>query len=93
MTEYNPRDDARKSYDVAIEAKRLRGDTHWPERDEPTATPKKEFRAQCGECDHIWVVAYLPMDLSKVANIMKTARCPNCAGAKLFVAPEAPNDK
>lgn len=28
--DYSPSEDARKSYDVAIEAKRLRGDTHWP---------------------------------------------------------------
>lgn len=33
MSEYNPTDDARKSYDAAIEAKRLRGDTHdWVDR-------------------------------------------------------------
>lgn len=30
--EYDPADDARRSYEVAVEAKRLRGDTHWPER-------------------------------------------------------------
>ncbi|GAA4108656.1 DNA modification methylase [Aminobacter aganoensis] len=28
MSDYDPADDARKSYDAAIEAKRLRGDTH-----------------------------------------------------------------
>ena len=28
MNEYDPSEDARKSYDAAIEAKRLRGDTH-----------------------------------------------------------------
>lgn len=28
--DYDPAEDARLSYDVAIEAKRKRGDTHWP---------------------------------------------------------------
>lgn len=29
--DYNPSEDARRCYDVAIEAKRKRGDAHWPE--------------------------------------------------------------
>lgn len=40
MTEYDPADDARKSYDVAIEAKRQRGDTHWPEQLSPQNSEK-----------------------------------------------------
>lgn len=32
MSDYDPADDSRKSYDVAIVAKRERGDTHWPDR-------------------------------------------------------------
>ncbi len=32
MVDYNPSDDAKKSYDLAVEAKRERGDTHWPDR-------------------------------------------------------------
>lgn len=31
----NAADDAKKSCDVAVEAKRLRGDTHWPESKRP----------------------------------------------------------
>lgn len=30
--EYDPADDARKSYDGAVEAKQKRGDKHWPKR-------------------------------------------------------------
>lgn len=30
IDDYNAADDAKKSYEVAVEAKRLRGDTHWP---------------------------------------------------------------
>jgi len=29
---YDPAEDGRKSYDVAVEAKRKRGDRHWPKR-------------------------------------------------------------
>lgn len=29
---YDPADDSRKSYDAAVEAKRKRGDKHWPTR-------------------------------------------------------------
>ncbi|WP_146201512.1 hypothetical protein [Pseudaminobacter salicylatoxidans] len=29
---YDAADDARKSYEVAVEAKRVRGDKHWPKR-------------------------------------------------------------
>ncbi|MEN5278888.1 hypothetical protein ABE527_18325 [Brucella sp. TWI432] len=92
MSEYDPRDDSRKSYDVAVEAKRQRGDTHWPDREGPLAPPKKELRAQCGGCTHIWVVAYLPMELTKAATLMKNAACPNCASKSIFLAPENKSD-
>ncbi|NKB96834.1 hypothetical protein HED48_23505 [Ochrobactrum intermedium] len=49
MTEYDPADDARKSYDVAVEAKRQRGDTHWPERIELPHLQKNELRGRCGD--------------------------------------------
>ncbi|WPM83118.1 hypothetical protein R5W60_21730 (plasmid) [Brucella pseudintermedia] len=88
MTEYDPADDARKSYDVAIEAKRQRGDTHWPERLEPPHPQKEQLRARCGDCSHVWVVAHLPMELTKVAGLMKSAACPACAGKNLFLAQE-----
>jgi hypothetical protein len=31
-TEYDPAEDGRKSYEAAVEAKRKRGDRHWPKR-------------------------------------------------------------
>ncbi|HHV68223.1 MAG TPA: hypothetical protein GXX48_11345 [Ochrobactrum intermedium] len=40
MTEYDPADDARKSYDFAVEAKRQRGDKHWPKRLSPQNSEK-----------------------------------------------------
>lgn len=37
--------------------------------------------AQCsdGACKHRWIVAYLPMELIKAAELMKRAACPKCA--------------
>lgn len=46
----------------------------------------KELRGSCGECSHVWTLAYLPMDLTKVADICKRAICPACACKKVFVA-------
>ncbi|WP_247875595.1 MULTISPECIES: hypothetical protein [unclassified Brucella] len=43
MTEYDPADDSRKSYDVAVEAKRQRGDTHWPEQISAATLEKSEM--------------------------------------------------
>lgn len=43
MTDYDPAEDARKCYDVAIESKRLRGDKHYPV---PASQKKRnKFRA------------------------------------------------
>lgn len=29
-------------------------------------------------CEHRWVIAYLPMKLTKAATLMKNATCPKC---------------
>lgn len=39
---YDPAKDSAGSYAAAVEAKRLRGDTHWPERKERPADPETE---------------------------------------------------
>lgn len=43
MTEYDPADDARTSYDFAVEAKRQRGDKHWPKRLSPQNSEKSSM--------------------------------------------------
>ncbi|MDH0126654.1 site-specific DNA-methyltransferase [Brucella intermedia GD04153] len=54
MAEYNPSDDAKKCYDLAVEAKRERGDAHWPER---LPYRRKEVIGDCtlylGDCMEI----------------------------------------
>ncbi len=47
---------------------------------------KTPFRANCGECGHKWVAAWLPMKILKAAEVLRTARCPLCASGKVFVA-------
>lgn len=44
------------------------------------------LRGSCGDCGHVWVVAYLPMELTKVVRIAGRAACPMCAGSQVFVA-------
>lgn len=54
MSEYDPADDARKSYDAAIEAKRARGDTHYPIPASQQPWKRKEVIGDCtlylGDC-------------------------------------------
>lgn len=37
--------------------------------------------ALCGDkdCGHRWIVAHLPMELTKAALLMERAACPKCA--------------
>lgn len=44
------------------------------------------LRGRCGGCGHVWVVAYLPMDVVSLAKLARGAACPMCAGSKVFVA-------
>ena len=39
----------------------------------------KEMWVRCGKCEHSWLAAYLPMELEKVARIMRRLACPMCA--------------
>lgn len=49
--DYDPAEDARRSYEAAVEAKRQRGDTHWPQRasDSPTRSPIRR-EVVIGDC-------------------------------------------
>lgn len=52
-----------------------------------TDEPKKPFWAKCGDCAHCWPMAYLPMDVSKLSQVIgRKPRCPKCASTKVFVA-------
>ena len=44
--------------------------------------------ARCGDdaCRHVWIVAYLPMQIERVAMLMKRAACPKCAHERPVLA-------
>lgn len=53
----------------------------------------KELRAVCGDCRHSWVVAYLPMEVAKLARIARGSFCPQCASSRVFLkSPGRPSD-
>ena len=39
----------------------------------------KEMWVLCGDCEHKWVAAHLPMTIEKVSVIMRRLICPKCA--------------
>jgi ssDNA-binding Zn-finger/Zn-ribbon topoisomerase 1 len=43
----------------------------------------------CPTCPHTWAAAHLPMEMGKVARLMKGLHCPKCGGAKMFMATAA----
>lgn len=43
-----------------------------------SAVNRKPQHVACDTCEHVWVVAYLPMDTSVFTAILKGARCPSC---------------
>lgn len=47
------------------------------------------MRCRCGDCGWVWVIAYLPMPVEKVARLGLRAACPMCACTKVFLAPSA----
>jgi hypothetical protein len=40
---------------------------------------------RCGDCFHVWTVAYLPMPPDKLAKLLCRAACPACAGTDVSV--------
>lgn len=54
--------------------------------------PKKAFWAKCGECDHIWIAHYLPMELHKAAKILGALHCPMCGVDASEITPAKQDD-
>jgi ribosomal protein S27AE len=38
--------------------------------------------ATCPPCSQTWIIAYLPMEMEKLARLMKGAACPKCGEKK-----------
>lgn len=45
-------------------------------------TARNEIWVTCPPCTWTWIIAYLPMDVSKLAKVNKAARCPKCGEHK-----------
>lgn len=75
-------------------ARQRHPDAFAPMHDVSGADHEKQLNAKCGACDCVFLVAYLPMDLEKAAQLMKRAACPSCGETKrIFVASSPPVDK
>jgi len=53
---------------------------------DPAPLDKGRLQGRCGDCDHVWVVAYLPMAVSRAAELARLARCPRGCEGKVFCA-------
>lgn len=50
---------------------------------------KQPMQVQCGKCDHEWIAAWTPMEMGKMAKLLKGLRCPMCAAtSKNIFLPE-----
>ncbi|MGR9441649.1 hypothetical protein [Rhizobium leguminosarum] len=48
------------------------------------------FKGRCGKCEHVFIVAHLPMPLTLAADLMKRAACPSCGSKRpIYVATDA----
>lgn len=45
-------------------------------------TDHNEMWVTCSSCKWTWIVAYLPMEVGKLARLMKHASCPKCGASK-----------
>lgn len=51
--------------------------------------PTDRVFVTCKPCNHTWIAAYLPMELTKAAKLMGATRCPKCAGREIYIASKA----
>lgn len=50
--------------------------------------PREPFNGQCSKCQHVWTIAYTPMDLTVFCKVCKKACCPMCgADSKHIITP------
>jgi hypothetical protein len=45
-------------------------------------TSRNEMWVTCPPCKWTWIVAYLPMEMTKLARAMRRANCPRCGEGK-----------
>lgn len=52
----------------------------------------KPFWLKCVLCAHVWIGAYVPMEVSKFARIVGRAHCPKCAAPAKDIVPAKQDD-
>lgn len=52
-----------------------------------------DLYAGCPKCQHVWLIAKLPMDLRRVADRAEAALCPNGCDLKPVVATDPTTTK
>lgn len=52
------------------------------------------MQVHCSDCRHEWIAAHLPMEMMKLANLLKGIACPKCgtSGKKIFIGPAPRQD-
>ena len=52
--------------------------------------PRNQMWVTCQPCAWTWAIAFLPMEMGKLAKLMKGAACPKCGdtGKNIFMARE-----
>ena len=40
--------------------------------------PRNPFTVQCGECQHVWAAAWLPMEAGLFGKVTSNLHCPSC---------------
>ena len=49
---------------------------------------RQPLNVRCAACEHVWTVAYLPMELATAAMALKRATCPKCGETqRIYFAP------
>ncbi len=48
--------------------------------------PERCVGCKCAKCGHVWIAAYLPLNMAEVAKMMKRVYCPVCLDTKPLVA-------
>jgi len=45
------------------------------------------LKGRCGKCQHVFIIARLPMPLAQAAEMMQQAACPSCGSKRpIYVA-------
>lgn len=50
----------------------------------PAPLDKGGMSGRCSVCDHVWIVAYLPMPIKRCAALAEAAQCPRGCEGKVF---------